>query len=45
LIAVPNIDFNKEFVNLMQSKSAFKANLSVLKTEKEMLGELLDALT
>jgi flagellar basal-body rod protein FlgC len=45
LIAVPNIDFTKEFVNLMQSKSAFKANLSVLKTEKEMLGELLDALT
>jgi flagellar basal-body rod protein FlgC len=42
LVAAPNVDLAKEAVNLLESKVLFKANLSVIKTQKEMLGEVLD---
>jgi flagellar basal body rod protein FlgC len=38
-------DLVKETVNIMEAKSLFKANLSVIKTENEMLGDLLDIIT
>jgi flagellar basal-body rod protein FlgC len=45
LIAVPNVDLVSESVNIMTVKAAFKANLSIIKTQDQMLGDLLDALT
>lgn len=42
MIAVPNVDLTQEIVRTMEIESAFKANLAVLKTQDEMLGELLD---
>ena len=45
LVAAPNVDLVTESVNMLMAKNLFKANLSVIKTEKEMLGELLDTLT
>jgi flagellar basal-body rod protein FlgC len=44
LIAAPNVDFTHEFENILVSKNIFKANLSVIKTQNEMLGELLNTL-
>jgi len=44
LIAAPNVDLAQESVTLLEARTAFKANLAVLKTEKEMLGELMDVL-
>lgn len=43
-IAVPNVDPNTEMVNLMETKMAFKADLSVIKVAKEMDQALLDIL-
>jgi len=42
MIAVPNVDLTQEIVKTMEIENAFKANLAVLKTQDEMLGELLD---
>lgn len=42
MVAVPNVDLTTEMVRLLDIKNAFKANLAVLKTQDEMLGELLD---
>ena len=42
MIAVPKVDLAQEAVDLISEKIAFKANLSVIKTEEEMLGSLLD---
>lgn len=44
LIAVPNVDLAEEIVKTMETKNAFKATLSVIKTEDEMMGDLLDIL-
>jgi flagellar basal-body rod protein FlgC len=41
-IAAPAVDYAEEFVNLLQTKAVWKANLSVIKTQDEMLGDLLD---
>lgn len=43
-IAAPNVDLVREAVNAIETKLLFKANLSVIKTHKEMLGELLNTL-
>lgn len=43
-IAVPNIDLNTEIVNIMETKMAFKVDLSVIKVAKEMDQALLDIL-
>ncbi len=45
LMAAPNIDLVEESVNLTEIKIAYKANIAVIKTQDEMLGELLDTLT
>lgn len=42
LVAAPEVDLAKESVNILESKLLFKANLSVIKAQKEMMGELLD---
>jgi len=42
MIAAPNVDLTREIVNLLEIKNSYKANLAVLKTQDEMLGELLD---
>ncbi len=41
-IAVPDVSLEEEAVNMMVAKNAYKANLNVIKTQKEMLGELLE---
>ena len=44
LIAAPNVDLATELVNLTETKIAFKANVSVIKTQDQMIGDLLDTL-
>ena len=44
LTAVPNVDLSEEIVNLIETKLLYKANVSVIKTQDEMLGDLLDTL-
>ncbi len=41
-IAVPDVSLEREAVNMMVAKNAYKANLNVLKAQREMLGELLE---
>lgn len=42
LVAVPNISLEEEFVVQLQAKIAYKANLGALRTQTEVLGDLLD---
>lgn len=44
LIAVPDIDLAAEAITLMEIKTAFRANVSVIRTQEEMMGEILDTL-
>lgn len=44
LIAAPNVDIARELVNLIETKSVYKANVSVIKTQSEMLNELLNTI-
>lgn len=44
LVAVPDVDLAQEAVNLLETKALYKANLSVIKTQDEMLGDLLDTI-
>jgi flagellar basal-body rod protein FlgC len=44
LIAAPNVDLAQEIVNIIETKAAFRANISVIKTQEKLSGELLDAL-
>ena len=44
LVATPNVDLATEAVNTIESRALFKANLSVIKTEDKMLGELIDSI-
>lgn len=41
-IAAPNVDLMREMISVLESKLLYKANLSVIKTQKDMMGELLD---
>lgn len=41
-VAVPNVDLAAEAVKLIETKLAYKANVSVIRTQDEMLGYLLD---
>ncbi len=45
LIAAPNVDLVEEAVNVLISKTLYKANISVIKTQEEMFDEALDILT
>jgi flagellar basal-body rod protein FlgC len=42
LIAAPAVDYAKEFVHLLETRLAYKANISVIKTQDEMIGDLLN---
>ncbi len=42
LVAAPNVDLSQEIVNLIETKTLFKANVAVIKTQDKMLGDLLD---
>lgn len=44
LVAVPDVDLAEQLVNLIETKALFKANVSVIKTQDEMLGDLLDTI-
>jgi flagellar basal-body rod protein FlgC len=41
-IGVPNVDLATEIVNLKLAEVTYKANLSTIKTSKEMFDELMD---
>ena len=41
-IATPSVDYAKEFVNLIETKLAYRANISVIKTYDKMMGDLID---
>ena len=45
LVAAPNVSLENEIVNLLLTKTLFKANAAVIKTQNEMSGALLDQLT
>lgn len=42
LVAAPNVDLTEQAVNLIETRLAYKANISVIKTQDEMLGDLLN---
>lgn len=44
LVAVPDVDLAEQAVNLIETKALYKANVSVIKTQDEMLGDLLDTI-
>jgi len=43
-IAAPNVDLTQEVVGLIQAKTEFKANTAVIKTQDQMLGDLLNTI-
>jgi flagellar basal-body rod protein FlgC len=45
VIAAPNVDLIQENINILESKTVFKANLSVIKAQDQMLGDLLDTIS
>ena len=44
VIAVPDVDLAAEAITLMETKIAFRANVAVIKTQEEMMGEILDTI-
>lgn len=44
VIAAPNVDLVKEMVNIMEAKILFKAGATMLKAQKEMTHDLLNAI-
>ena len=42
VVAAPAVDLVAESVNILETKSLYKANLAVLKTQNDLLGELLN---
>jgi flagellar basal-body rod protein FlgC len=45
MVAAPNVDLAEEALLLMEVKIGYKANISVMQTESEMIGELLDTIS
>jgi flagellar basal-body rod protein FlgC len=41
-IATPNVDLTRELVNVLESKTLFRANISVIKTQEKMNEDLLN---
>ncbi len=39
---LPNVSLEAEFVEVLQASAAFKANLKVIQTQNELLGNLVD---
>lgn len=44
LIATPNVDYANEFVNLIETKLAYRADISVIKTQDSMTNDLLNVI-
>ena len=44
IIGVPNVDLAEEAVNMITAKTAYKANIAVIKTVDDMQDELLKSL-
>ena len=44
LVAAPNIDLVRELVNTLEARTSYRANVSVIKTQNEMLGALMDTI-
>lgn len=44
LVAVPNVDLTTEMVNLLETKTLYKANAAVIRTADEMQKDMLDVL-
>lgn len=44
LVVYPNVDLAEESVNLIETRLLYKANISVINTHDEMLGDLLDTI-
>lgn len=42
MVARPNVDYAREFVDMNQAEHAYKANLKVIATENAMIGALLN---
>jgi flagellar basal-body rod protein FlgC len=45
VVAAPNVDLLRESVNILESRTLYKANLAVIKTERDMVGELLNTVS
>lgn len=45
LVAAPNVDLAEQLVDLLVSKSLFKANAAVIKTQDELNDSLLDIIS
>ncbi len=45
LVAAPNVDLTQEMVNLLQAELLYKANIDVIKTQKHMMGDLLNMIS
>jgi flagellar basal-body rod protein FlgC len=43
-IAVPNVDIARELVNILETKTLFRANVSVIRTQEQMQKDLLDTI-
>ncbi len=43
-IAAPNVDLGQQLVNLIETKLAYKANISVIKTQDKMTDDLLNVI-
>jgi flagellar basal-body rod protein FlgC len=44
-IAVPNVDLARQTVDIIETKSLFRANVAVVRTQRDMDKDLLDILT
>jgi flagellar basal-body rod protein FlgC len=44
LVAAPNVDLSQQIVSLIETKAAFKADVAVIKTQDQMLGDLIDTI-
>ncbi len=45
LVAAPNVDLNREYVNIIETKLQYKANVAAFRIEEEMTREMLNILT
>jgi flagellar basal-body rod protein FlgC len=44
LVAAPNVDLTQELVNLLETSLVYRANISVIKTETRVNGDLLNTI-
>lgn len=44
LVAAPNVDLSQQIVNLIETKVSYKADVAVIKAQKEMTDDLLNTI-